>query len=200
MAIIIGDKIAFLHIPKTGGMWIRRTLKKNRIPFTPYLPLVSDGGFEKLLIRDAERHHLACVPKSIKRMNTYAVVRNPVDWYRSFYLFRCNSEKWKWHFSRPFDKLVNGPSLESFSEFIYAVKKVFPDGFLYQLYKSYMIWALNIINMDHLSDVFPSIIKKSIEIGPPTNTQRGDLIISKTEIDFILNYESRAMEIVEKAK
>lgn len=85
----------FLHIPKTAGIWVIDVLK----------PITDDHLFH------------AVPQEKPSKPNVYAFVRNPWDWYHSFYHFQKNGSE---TFGAEFDltalltELPNGDTFEDF--------------------------------------------------------------------------------------
>lgn len=69
---IQADKFVFVHIPKTGGTWVRETLKRH--------------GPKEWNMRITAAH---CAIETLDPgdRTVFAVVRNPWDWYVSRYFF-----------------------------------------------------------------------------------------------------------------
>lgn len=69
--MIIGRDYVFLHVPKTGGTWIRAALRLS-------------GTIEQEF---KDHLHFNGLPEDVKKSNrmVFAFVRNPWDWYLSLY-------------------------------------------------------------------------------------------------------------------
>jgi hypothetical protein len=62
------EKFVFLHVPKTGGSFVRKV-------------------FEDQVVYEAE-HQLVCdMPTEFRHLPRFALVRNPWDWYVSWWAF-----------------------------------------------------------------------------------------------------------------
>lgn len=73
-------KIAFLHFPKTRGMWIADMLKSK--------------GFHNINITLNGGHlGVKFVPEGF---SSFGFVRHPVDWYQSLFNYLCTVD-WKFH-------------------------------------------------------------------------------------------------------
>jgi hypothetical protein len=71
MAILFDDKI-YCHMPKTGGAWTTAYLQKKR------------GGAQT---PDHGHHPAADIPKeSLEGRTLFGTIRNPWDWYASWYM------------------------------------------------------------------------------------------------------------------
>jgi len=95
MALIIDDRALFLHIPKTGGNFLRRVLEVLKIPHK------HDKG---------TIGHSHALRKHFKRDFEFvaAFVRHPLSWYVSHWRYQVQvgnkALQWwndKWHPSRP---------------------------------------------------------------------------------------------------
>jgi hypothetical protein len=75
--VIITKRFVFVHMPKTGGTWLRDVLKKYKHPLWH---LKWRPGHDT----SAE------APPGLPILGT---VRNPWDWYVSWYFFRCREYK-----------------------------------------------------------------------------------------------------------
>lgn len=112
----------FLHIPKTGGMFVRHALKICNIPnyeigdqhsHFPYLLKFNDEDF-------------------YKRLNTFVFVRNPLSWYQSRWAFRV---KYGWKSIHPLD--YNCAS-NDFKTFVGNSLRYMPNGWLTWEYLNYI--------------------------------------------------------------
>lgn len=63
MSFLIDHKMEFIHIPKTGGMWIENVCK-------PHIELVGNKGRH-----DTDRH--------VNNVRSFAVARSPYSWLKS---------------------------------------------------------------------------------------------------------------------
>jgi hypothetical protein len=80
LRMLIHDRFIFLHVPKTGGMFLRDVLKRELPPGT-----VRDEREEPQV--HAGRQD---IPEALKGRPVLAYVRNPWDWYVSAYHFMTN--------------------------------------------------------------------------------------------------------------
>lgn len=73
---VLTDRLAYLHIPKTGGTWIMKALESVGIEFRREKPQhgTLQGNFENRFI--------------------YTQVRCPITWLASAYCFVCASRSW----------------------------------------------------------------------------------------------------------
>jgi len=74
--------ILFVHIPKTAGISIRKALSDAGVPEHPLGE--SSARFTTHISAEAYRRYYG---DNYRKLRTFAVVRNPFDWLRSFYRF-----------------------------------------------------------------------------------------------------------------
>lgn len=120
MAVVL-DKAIFLHIPKTGGEWVRQVLW--------------DAGLETERLDPGKQKHVDLVwfrqHSQYDRPFRFAFVRHPLSWYRSFWAFQ---ELRKW---RPIPEVSLHPSRRlPYLEFL-AWVSLNRKGFLGRLYEKY---------------------------------------------------------------
>lgn len=130
------DKSIFYHIPKAGGIWVRK--------------VISAIGLNERETVSTQDHSLGLIKKHTtyeqtldedkKGLFSYCFVRNPVDWYQSFWNFRLDREggplirRRKFYAKFRLDNLWS----DDFDEFIDNVIKEIPEGFVTNLYKYYV--------------------------------------------------------------
>ncbi len=87
MAVILNNSV-ILHIPKTGGNYVRKVLDHNKIPYhtTGRHPCILS---QKLFNREISSH---CIPHGHncfeEKLDRLIFVRHPLEWYRSYWSFR----------------------------------------------------------------------------------------------------------------
>lgn len=97
----------FYHFPKTGGTWVKNAFRQADIqryslghrPHSPE-PLEVNEKFE-----------------SARGMFSFVFIRNPCDWYKSFFCFRHLKKDWKPKDHKGFEPIDDCES-ENFGEFI----------------------------------------------------------------------------------
>lgn len=72
----VGKWGVFIHIPKTGGQWMRRVLKK-------YDP-------EQTWYQIPDTHTLPKTLEGIEDQQWWTIVRHPAEWLRSYWAHRCH--------------------------------------------------------------------------------------------------------------
>lgn len=199
MSYLVAGNAIIHHIPKTGGMYIRKLLETNKIE---YKILNGSSGFEReLLGRDQELFH--GIPKEneeykkILHSQKLMIIRHPVDWYLSYWKFResrtgTNGNRMSWSNKRSFDKCKS----KFFGTFIRKVSDMYPDGFLHNLYETYYEQSFYVCKLEHLYyDLLPflnRITGKDCIIFPEkkvNHTDNYNYEITLKDIMFIMHYE-----------
>ena len=145
MASILKNNVVFLHIPKTGGTWVKKVLEDEGLLVADYSHEHSTYDYfaaatrllrkRNYFYRLQKRRFLVDDPKF------FCVVRNPLTWYESWYKFQIarNFEKWgsvgdpgKWHVMSALNDLVT----DDFNQFMENVNTRVP-GFVTSLYAMY---------------------------------------------------------------
>ncbi len=120
MAVVLKNAI-FLHIPKTGGEWVRKILL--------------DCELESLKVdkhADLLKFKQHPVLAGLSRPFRFAFVRHPLGWYRSFWTFQSR-RGWK---GIP-EALLHPPSAMGYEDFLAWVVS-HHRGFLGRLYERYV--------------------------------------------------------------
>jgi hypothetical protein len=112
MALIMPHSV-FLHVPKTGGSWCREAIARAGIPCEES-PIDADDPI------DSKHHELAHVCRYLEGRMVIAFVRDPLDWWRSYWAYRQHSG-WYVH---PID--VQCKSTD-FQEFMTNVVRTIPE-------------------------------------------------------------------------
>ncbi len=73
-----------LHMPKTGGVFVRMLLQKH---YGDQVRLATGEAFGQPNAKSEQHHSLRDVPRKLRRLPTFGVIRNPWDWYVSWYHF-----------------------------------------------------------------------------------------------------------------
>lgn len=138
MALVL-PKSVFLHVPKTGGEWVREAIAAAGIPTRE-----SNRG----QTWNAQKHSHLLDTTGLKGWNfafrrrpltwrrpwggfLFAFVRNPLDWYRSAWAYK--SERNLWKDDEPFDAKCYS---DDFQQFVRNVLEHYP-GHVSDLYELY---------------------------------------------------------------
>jgi hypothetical protein len=113
--MLIGNRFVFVHQPKTGGHFVREALDEiRRTEMKERRASLTKRLFPpKYQCRHVEPYHGTChdIPDSQSGKQVLSIVRNPYDFYVSFYYFG-------WWSSHPEDSYpAIGPVLERFPDF-----------------------------------------------------------------------------------
>ena len=73
--MLLTDSFVFVHIPKTGGSFVRELCQQH---------------MPQRLVESGLRHHAAdrLIPDGFRHLPRFAVVRNPWDWYVSWFFYQ----------------------------------------------------------------------------------------------------------------
>jgi hypothetical protein len=112
LVTVIGEKIAFLHVPKTGGTWATAALEAAGVE-------LQEVGMHATLsdLPSSERFRIA-------------FVREPLSWYRSYWLHRNTRGDWR---GEPLDVIADC----SFEEFLQNVISRRPN-YLGELFNAFV--------------------------------------------------------------
>ena len=146
---VVTNKSIFYHIPKTGGTWVKRAIKKStrmnddfvyRRPETNY-DNIGDSIFwqHKLTsmypLKKAHLTHWSVEDSEKEGLFSFSFVRRHVDWYRSWWVNKgytvVRLKRWRTHiFDWAFDP--------NFEKFVENMINMFPQGALTTVYQCYL--------------------------------------------------------------
>lgn len=151
MALLLGEGAIFLHIPKTGGTWVREVLKEQGLVVASFGHLHADYRHTQYYWQQYPEH---IVPLALKRRSlspalkkdsfVFCFVRHPLSWLESWWSF-MTSQNWpdwskrqarfrRWHPTQPLERYR--PVSGTFPEFLEFVIAQVP-GFVSGLYARY---------------------------------------------------------------
>jgi hypothetical protein len=113
-------KSLFIHIPKTGGSWVRDAIQRAGIPTDEILPS-SAVGISWAAAMHASSH---CITDRFR----FAFVRHPLTFYQSYW---CYKMQVGWSQENAFEAKI---ASESFPEFVRSVLHVCPTGWVTTMY------------------------------------------------------------------
>lgn len=120
--MILRDRCVLLHMPKTGGVFIRLLLEKY---YGDDVQLATGKGFDDPSAPTAQHHTIDDLGPELADLPVFGFVRNPWDWYVSWYHFFMKYPYRPPHFitvSR--DKTLEFPE---FMESLYSFPKDSPE-------------------------------------------------------------------------
>lgn len=215
MAIKLIDGSEFLHIPKTGGIWVSNALKKCGLVAGKKGPQHSDYTYNLLnpvftgtdhLRRAAKMGVNKLVSRGLGGKETFrfCFVRHPLAWYESFWRY-MKSKSWDgwgevnsailWNPVAPLYELAD----EDFNSFIFKVLKARP-GFVTELFYSFTKPGISMIGKnENLTENFISILKEvGTEFDEDTvrNFERENVsTIAKSEIEWDSKLKKQLMQV-----
>ncbi len=186
MAFLLKNGAVFLHVPKTGGTWIKEVLKQLDLIQAPlghqhsdwersfwHDKLHTDLKVVRYLFRRAVRSKRAQAridPDSFK----FCFVREPLRWYESYWRFmqgkNWNWKNWgdeknpyKWHPCA----MLNGLESPDFNTFMHRVNKKRP-GFVTEMYGWYVRPGIGFVGkMESLrSDLIKVFALMNLDVDP----------------------------------
>jgi hypothetical protein len=156
MAFLLRNGAVFLHVPKTGGTWIKQVLQELDLIQAPLGHQHSD--WERSFWHDKLHHDLKVVRYIFRRAVRsrraqaridpgcfrFCFIREPLRWYESYWRF-MQSKNWDWKTwgdeRDPYKwhpcAMVNGLESPDFNAFMHKVNKKRP-GFVTEMYGWYV--------------------------------------------------------------
>lgn len=122
MHLVLANSL-FVHIPKTGGTWVRKALEAAGVPWK----------------RTGSDAHVPfhVIESAVEGRFTFAFVRHPVSWYQSYWAFRMAALD---RYGRtPFDEHLSA----DFNEFV-ANHCTHRPGALPEPYEGYAGWPVRL--------------------------------------------------------
>ena len=98
--MLLSPSCVFLHVPKTGGTWVREALRAGGVPFEEF---------------DEPHAHLSLCPSPDKFK--FAFVRHPLTLYQSYWRFKMTNG---WDADNEFDVECGADSFQAFVENVLA--------------------------------------------------------------------------------
>jgi hypothetical protein len=79
--MIVTDRFVFVHIPKTGGTFIQTVIAEH-LPVVDHEPMIGDATWSHTPYGD--------LPAEWRSLPAFCVVRNPWDWYVSWFHYQVD--------------------------------------------------------------------------------------------------------------
>jgi hypothetical protein len=144
MAVLLPQAI-FIHVPKTGGTWIRHVLDAAGL---------ARGELGRAHATPDELRH---EPQFRDAGVVFAFVRHPLEWYRSYWAYRM---KHGWHRPSPQElqahirtvRLDAHCRAEQFPAFVGNCLRRYPHGWVSQLYAHYTRGCTHVGRFERLRD------------------------------------------------
>lgn len=136
------DKFIFYHIPKTGGMWVSKSLRRGGLAAENWRGKVNTSFSRMGLDRDHTTPR--DTPEWFKKDRfSFCHVRHPVTWYKSFWCHRMRRSMLARGKSTPRQKefILDAVDIwnNDFQKFMTNVIDKYPNGFVSYLYQCYMV-------------------------------------------------------------
>jgi hypothetical protein len=174
MALVLKNKAVFLHIPKTGGNWVRKVLEELDLIdrevahkhadidhyFAPfYQNKKSKTVITKYIFREV-------FSPFIKKPFMFCFVRNPLSWYESWFRYASQPRIKGLRFGRKKDiigwhpnAMLNGLVTSDFNQFIRNIIDSRP-GYVTELYGWYTRPQMDFIGkQENLADDLVKVLK-----------------------------------------
>jgi len=198
MAVILPNSM-ILHIPKTGGQFVRDVLNHNKIAFyeTGRRPCGEPGSSQRLFNWGFSSH---CLPIGApefraRRGASLVFVRHPAEWYRSYWAYRISNKPGRvganpvlyWRTSdaknnigKFYAEVDEKTHSDDFGEWIENVLREFPNGAYSQFCKYYISFASEVGKTENLKGDLTKFLYihegiKDLDFDiPKSNTTKGD--------------------------
>lgn len=142
MSNTINKRVYYLHIPKTGGNWVRSVLRNSNVDLNKTNKFNKHANYDFLAGLSSKSLMSSSFNEDIK---FFCVIRHPLLWYQSWYKYQNDNgwkfwgekgilQKEKWHCLSP----LNMSRPKSFNDFMRIVNQTSP-GFLTYLYHSFIL-------------------------------------------------------------
>jgi hypothetical protein len=172
MHLILPNSV-FVHIPKTGGTWVRKALEAAQIPWqrTGLTPHVAFSELEKL----------------VEGRFTFAFVRHPLSWYRSYWSYRMtNLDRFR---PTEFDEFMS-PDFDTFVSGCCSKR----PGLMTELFQRYTGWPVALDWIGHEERLADGLVEaltmagerfdpEAIHACPPSNVSPAQLKTSAIYTD-----------------
>ena len=227
MAFLLKSGGVFLHIPKTGGMWVQKVLKElglvryafgrehEDMPGIVNFPSANPFEHRRKMVRRGIAWH-ADVLSGYK----FCFVRHPLTWYESYWKWRSG----QWHKASNYYTdfpvgMIRDTGHDDFNQFVRVVNEKYP-GYVTSLYARYAVpGRIDFIGkqesltedliavLTHLNENFdedrirnwPRVNASKSKAGKPVWESEVRELASKTEYAGILRYGYAVDDLVPNA-
>lgn len=91
MTLLLPNSV-FIHIPKTGGTWVRQALEDADLSIATILSRDRKESYNNTI--DSWHNVPTWDIRYQERPNRFCFVRHPAEWYRSYWAFRMWKKNW----------------------------------------------------------------------------------------------------------
>jgi hypothetical protein len=164
MTILLPNS-TFLHIPRTGGTWVRKALRQNGLMDVELRSTRREQSSESAI----NSWHM--IPERVEK--GFCFVRHPVTWYQSYWSYK--QETHSWSHVNSFDEQCADTN---FLAFVEKSLTNYPSGYVTWLYEFYtdhaefvgrqenlqddLITALDWADEDYLLDDIESVMPENV--------------------------------------
>jgi hypothetical protein len=173
MALLLKGGSIFLHVPKTGGRWVGKVLTAAGLVESHLGHMHADadrvlsasGGSGRQILAYLLKRRLGLLPRTQPFM--FCFVRNPLDWYESFFNYNCEpGVNWRyegdvhdpnnWHPNAQ----LNGLGSPDFNCFVRNVIKAYP-GYVTEMYSRFAAPHVSFVGkQENLCDDLITVLKR----------------------------------------
>jgi hypothetical protein len=150
---------AFLHIPRTGGTWIREVLAGANLIEDEIVSQTPEESTEGSV---RSWHN---VPSSnagfLSKEHIFCFVRHPLTWYQSYWAYKAYNRSWVLDAAEK--NKIDVCASHFFREFIDNVIDTFPDGYLAHMFYFYASKATLIGKLENLHNDLVAMLTEAGE-------------------------------------
>jgi hypothetical protein len=208
MPTILKGNLVFLHIPKTGGTWVKKVLESldliiekdvahEHSTYAHYSGWVRGQKSRTLLERLGRKKKGSRPPAE---PTFFCVVRNPITWYESWFKFQIWQKlaHWgapgvpeKWHVM----SALNDDLSEDFNEFVANVNRNHP-GFVTALYSMYaMNSGARVLHLENIRHELADLLSASGLPVDPSELQTRSAENASPSVDLQWNKKLKQLTI-----
>lgn len=182
---MITKRFNFIHVPRTGGSTIQQIIKQSN-----------------LQVVDSANHKPLMETLNIANLPTFTVVRNPFDWYVSWYEWLCQTDRFEGSFHDYMRKVEKDLANPMFKIVPYSLFGTFSACWNYFVGPRPMHGFVHIVRFEHLAAQLPSMLNTLS--GGKMNTEKVRESLSKTRLrstqreNFLGYYDQELDAIVQR--
>jgi hypothetical protein len=199
------EKSVFYHIPKTGGIGTKEAIRRVGMP---YGRCRENGDFGEWGMRREHSTFRSVIPEHKDGRYSFAFVRHPIGWYKSFWCYRAKTGHLDLKF--PPDRVWD----DDYERFINNMVSKYPYGFLGKLYQFFvgtnanrldfigkqenleddLVQALNNAGEEYDETHLRRVLSKNFNLSGRAKKYRDACQLSGTATDRLLEAESWVVE------
>lgn len=186
MALLINETKVFYHIPRTGGNYVRSVIRAIGVN-----------------TREVHHPHSNIVDNiQLSGLESFTVIRHPMDWYKSWYRYR---EMRNWPDNHKVGMHKPG---DSFVDFVNKMLMAYPSGYFTSKVFANVPFVSHVLRTDQLTDQLRILIEswgyswpdhipkenssnKNISTWLPNELEKKLIGLEKRVINYIADLPSR---------